>query len=125
MLGEDGGMTDLRHRVAQEIWNASYVYQELTLSTEPAQPELFLDAADAALADSLDAAWAEAEAALPDGWAILGLDHTAMMDQRWRAEAQSRIGPVVAWNRVRTVSAEGLTPAAALRALAAKLREVA
>ena len=50
-------MTDLRHRVAQEIWNASYVYQELTLSTDPAQPELFLDAADAALADSLDAAW--------------------------------------------------------------------
>lgn len=73
--------------------------------------------------DSLDAAWAEAEAALPEGWAMLQLHHTAMMDQRWQAEAQSRIGPVVAWNRVRTVIAEGLTPAAALRALTAKLRE--
>jgi hypothetical protein len=72
--------------------------------------------------DGLDAAWKAAEAALPEGWAIDNLRHTAMMDQRWQAEAGSRIGPVVQWNKVRTVIAEGPTPAAALRALAAHLR---
>ena len=82
------------------------------------------DGCVAVILGELDAAWQEAEAALPKGWAILQLHHTAMMDQRWQAEAQCRIGPVVAWNRVRTVIAEGSTPAAALRALAAKLREV-
>lgn len=79
--------------------------------------------AEVVVRGELDAAWAEVEAALPEGWAILQLHHTAMMDQRWQAEAQSRVGPVVMWNKVRTVIAEGLTPAAALRALAAKLPE--
>lgn len=70
---------------------------------------------------TLDEAWREAEAALPEGWSISELRHTAMLDQRWQAEAQRRIGPVIEWNRHRTVIAEGLTPAAALLALAAKL----
>ena len=82
-------------------------------------------AADPALAAALELglAWQEAEAALPEGWAKENLQHTAMMDQRWQAEAGSRIGPVIQWNKVRTVIAEGPTPAAALRALAARLRE--
>lgn len=65
--------------------------------------------------DSLDAAWAEAEAALPEGWGIGiqvppggypgGYEVGASGDTEW------------------TVQANGPTPAAALRALAAKLRE--
>ena len=126
-------MTDLRHRVAQEIWNASYVYQELTLSTEPAQPELFLDAADAALADSLDAAWAEAEAALPEGW-LLTLnrhkDGTALASTRSTAYRAGK-GEIGVLQRLAVLQgpfggsadASGPTPVVALHALVAKLRE--
>ena len=120
-------MTDLRHRVAQEIWNASYVYQELTLSTEPAQPELFLDAADAALAESLDAAWAEVEAALPEGWWIARIELSGMTTEDMGGN-RDRLTWWEAWARgPKDKDAKGVadTPAAALRALAAKLREVA
>jgi excisionase family DNA binding protein len=61
--------------------------------------------------DSLDAAWAEAEAALPEGWQDLYVErhfngYFANIDY-------DGPGPI----------GEGLTPAAALRALAAKLRD--
>jgi hypothetical protein len=59
--------------------------------------------------DSLDDAWAEAEAALPEGWIVRlegGLDHTYASAF---AHADYR------------VVAYGDTPVAALRALAAKL----
>lgn len=77
--------------------------------------------------DSLDAAWQEAEAALPEGnWSLhlqrealrpIGADYLAMADG-WGPmpvglirDAESIVGPY------------SPTPAAALRALAAKLRE--
>lgn len=66
--------------------------------------------------DSLDAAWAEAKAALPPG-------HT--MDLTLEDHVDG--GRFLAWTMRHTDSAilrgEGPTPAAALRALAAKLRE--
>lgn len=61
--------------------------------------------------DSIDEAWAAAEAALPEGWILRlegGLDHAY-------ASAFVRASE--------TVFARASTPAAALRALAAKLRE--
>lgn len=79
-----------------------------------------LDVVLAALRGSLDAAWAEAEAALPEGWFLVLSD-----DPRYSAEA-TREGyhdPAIGWVGVQTRDATGPTPAAALRALAATLRE--
>lgn len=73
-------------------------------------------------ADSLDAAWAEAEAALPEGWAIDGLYRVVartslereweviVHEDDWQGDEDNHHG-------------RGPTPAAALRALAARLRE--
>ena len=67
--------------------------------------------------DSLDAAWSEAEAALPEGW-------------RLRVETGDSLDPKPYWalaslqfDKEGVVETGGSTPAAALRALAAKLRE--
>lgn len=66
--------------------------------------------------DDLGAAWAEAEAALPEGWAISLL----WGGERWAAAA----GPWPDDGQRRTIYASAdTTPAAALRALAAALRE--
>lgn len=67
--------------------------------------------------DSLDAAWAEAEAALPDGWRIKEV-RVHDLDDEWGAEAENMTGV----GRYRWVE-HGPTPAAALRALTARLRE--
>lgn len=68
--------------------------------------------------DSIDAAWAAAEAALPEGWVIQSvLRCTPECWQAWAADpAEDASDPFVA-------IADGPTPAAALRSLAAKLRE--
>ena len=61
--------------------------------------------------DALDEAWREAEAALPEGWVITDLVLVALDGvTRWKAVAGRATG-------------EGPTPAAALRALAARLTE--
>ena len=67
---------------------------------------------------SLDEAWAEAEAALPEGWSIWWLHHRK---QAWEAVAgwDGATNPVEAL--VESAEDEP-TPAAALRALAAALR---
>lgn len=73
---------------------------------------------------SLDAAWAAVEAALPEGWRIEGVMLVDTSDDEdlnvelveWEAEASSDRGQ-------RSVTALGSTPAAALLALAEKLRE--
>jgi hypothetical protein len=72
---------------------------------------------------SLDAAWAEAEAALPEGWRIEGLWHSwppnPVLDPEWGTTvSNAQTGEMTI-----SVHADGPTPAAALRALAAKLRE--
>jgi len=69
--------------------------------------------------ESLDAAWAEAESALPEGWAIDRL--TRVWDavspvNHWRAWANRGDGSML--------SAWGQSPTAALLALAAQLRDV-
>lgn len=68
---------------------------------------------------SLDSAWAEAEAALPDGWDLSGVENASEGSGRyWTA------GAFLPWDEsAHDVIADGPTPAAALRALAAKLRE--
>lgn len=72
-----------------------------------------------ALAGALDVAWAEAEAALPEGWRIHMLSVTA--SDEWQAVAGVREDrgqdPFIALE-------VGPTPAAALRALTERLREV-
>lgn len=74
---------------------------------------------DAATPDTLDASWAEAEAALPKGWGI-ALSSDADSPDRYRAHA----GRVAFQWPPRIVGPEYKpTPAAALRALAARLRE--
>jgi hypothetical protein len=71
----------------------------------------------------LDLAWAEAESALPaDNWSVVGV---------WRYRVQGKRGPeewhATALSYPRTGGddehGEGPTPAAALRSLAARLRE--
>ena len=70
-------------------------------------------------ADSLDAAWQEAEAALPEGWGmqlIRGANvQTGERTPDYRAISFSGTMPVT--------DGYGPTPAVALRALAARLRE--
>jgi len=70
-------------------------------------------------APSLDAAWAEVEAALPEGWGILSLKSVGTL---WSASADAPSLVGLPWHE-RHVLAHGLTPAAALLALAAALRD--
>lgn len=72
-------------------------------------------------ADSLDAAWAEAEAALPDGWFIARLE-LLRLPTRDRPLWQVLTSRPMTSGSGAMASGEGPTPAAALRALAAKLR---
>lgn len=67
---------------------------------------------------TIDGAWAEVEAALPEGWSILSLKS---FGTGWgaAADAPSLAGP---WHK-RHARAHGPTPAAALLALAAALRD--
>ena len=70
-----------------------------------------------AYAESLDAAWTECEAALPRGWNL----YLALEAGEYKATAESD-DPEEVWLGARA-SDDGLTPAAALRQLAAKLKE--
>lgn len=68
---------------------------------------------------TLDEAWAEVEAALPEGWVIRRL-WRPVAEEPWGVDA----GPFPAKHGDdRSVFGGGPTPAAALRALARKLRE--
>jgi hypothetical protein len=70
-------------------------------------------------ADSLDAAWADAEAALPEGWRIKSLSMDAPPAwQAWAGATPEEAPGVDEWE-----AETGSTPAAALRALAERLRE--
>jgi hypothetical protein len=69
--------------------------------------------------ESLDDAWAEAEAALPEGWAW-GHVQLLVDDDGTNPEWQALVGCP---STNETESALGPSPAAALRALAEKLRE--
>lgn len=80
--------------------------------------ELFEDMVAKPLRDSLDAAWAEAEAALPEGHVLA---EVRLFDDGtlWGASTNNVTGVGrYHW------SGDGPTPAAALRALATNLREV-
>ncbi len=70
---------------------------------------------DVPVVDSLDAAWAEVEAELPEGRALHL--HRRDRSQALASDPTDRISDVKA-------DAYGDTPAAALRALAAKLRDL-
>lgn len=67
--------------------------------------------------DNLASAWAEAEAALPEGWRVESL--TWRYRAGWDVEVWSGPGHIARWE----MSGDGPTPAAALRALAVQLRE--
>jgi hypothetical protein len=83
---------------------------------------------------SLDAAWAEAEAALPEGWRFRYIAPAMYTGDNlpphlmWFASATPRgwfdfLGPYVEGVDDDCIEGIGPTPAAALRALAATLRE--
>jgi hypothetical protein len=79
-----------------------------------------VEALEAQIADSLDAAWAEAEAALPEErarWRV-GVSEKAGRDYQAYAQIDGAEGGNQWW-------ADGPTPAAALCALAAKWRATA
>lgn len=76
----------------------------------PGQPDV------PAQPDSLDAAWAEAEAALPEGWYISNV-RSKSPGGRWSASATLHGHDTGA-----NYSGFGETPPAALRALAARFR---
>lgn len=80
-----------------------------------------LTAAVARAEGELDAAWAEAEAALPEGWQTWL--RPGLFTDGW--EASGRVKGIwrLADGPVPETTAAGPTPAAALRALAAALRE--
>ena len=73
---------------------------------------------DSFLIDSLDAAWVEAETALPEGW-LFNIGRTAGVGAFWCAQAVAPYPDLTSVAEYRATS-----PASALRALAAKLREM-
>ena len=81
------------------------LYRDVALSTPP-EP-------------GLSEAWARAEAALPEGWYIIGVRQDGGSDMPWRATAY-REDPDLSWFQ-RHHRGTGPTPAAALLALAARL----
>ena len=68
--------------------------------------------------DSLDAAWVEAEAVLPDGAFLVLSDDPSYIAEATKLAKEGEGGYVVLFHE----EAMGPTPAAALRALAEKLR---
>ena len=89
-------------------------YHVVTIGPDatPEDVQAFRDAYD------LGCAWAEVEAALPDEWAIRIMTCNCSPDRTWKVSAGPDLGPLAD----PAVYVED-TPAAALRALAAKLRE--
>lgn len=119
-------MSDPTRRLAEWLDGEGYVVCEWDGDPEWAGRSVLTpvegweDAARAALSTTpapLDAAWAEAEAALPEGWRVTRLDYLRLRGE-WTAMAEHQ-------RDAGSVSAEGPTPAAALLALAEKLREFA
>jgi hypothetical protein len=85
--------------------------------------------AEVVVRGELDLAWAEAEAALPEGWAITSVERFHDLDgslSPWSvtASASDTTCPHCGADEQHYTIAQGPTAAAALRALAAKLREV-
>lgn len=79
------------------------------------------------LADSLDAAWAEVEAALPEGWLIVRLRRdwqipSSPISGEWLTTWDVMASPD---NGAALLEASGPSPAAALRALAASVKAAA
>jgi hypothetical protein len=72
--------------------------------------------------DSLDAAWAEAEAALPEGWS-LAVDRGPLEPRHVSGSACATATERTATGEGRQEKAFADSPAAALHALAAKLQE--
>jgi hypothetical protein len=77
--------------------------------------------------DSLDAAWAEVLALLPEGWRFMGVGQGQAHLAPWWASAIDAIAyarlNLATEDEGTLVTGKGDTPVAALRALAAKLRE--
>ena len=71
------------------------------------------------VATGLDAAWAAAEAALPEGWRLHSI---TVMDGGWGLWLAVAGRPVPLWQGRNSESGSGPTPADALLALAAALR---
>jgi hypothetical protein len=84
----------------------------------------FAALASAHAADSLDAAWQEAEAALPEGWSFWQMTEYSPEDgQSRRVSARVRLANVIdRRGNVPEISVSGPTLALALTALAAALR---
>ena len=88
----------------------------------------WIDEQGAPVASELDAAWAECEAALPVGWHIGGLAYLLPHDQEtfipgWQVDIARIVDGRWAEDSSPSPVGDGDTPAAALRALAARLRE--
>lgn len=95
-------------------------YMVVTIGPDPTPESVqaFRDAYD------LAAAWAEAEAALPEGWRLYGVQYTG--DEPWSLRVWRAWAGLVPYGEDENPyrASVGYTPAAALRALAAKLREM-
>ena len=98
--------------MARSMTNEMLPDHSLVVSAEFLRDQVEMIEAEAG---SLDAAWAEAEAALLEGWVILGLDYGIAL-RGWETRASDPYEEAIP-----IVLGIGPTPAAALRALAAKL----
>jgi hypothetical protein len=84
---------------------------------EPSADQLMIRDLEMAYADSLDAAWAAAEAALPEGW------HLSVLGGMVRTGFANGPTTAHAIGATTSQSAVGDTPAAALQALAIRIKE--
>lgn len=110
-------MDDLRTAIQQVLdRDGKHDWDETARLTDIVAGKVWNELHEFPFADSLDAAWAEAEAALPEGCTFDGVRRSALgMKDEWVASYNDEGG----W-----FNFYGPTPAAACRALAAKLREV-
>ena len=140
LMGPDGhvvGVVGARHRPWQRT-GSSFLdgepphfapgSQHLDIIWGDAQRAIPLAATDrdgclAVFMSGLDAAWAEAEAALPEGWCVSEILNAIPAHGTLPTSKASAIAAPIDPDGPESVFAHGPTPAAALRALAAKLRD--
>ena len=91
--------------LVQADWRGEY--------TDPQFRQLYVEPSEVQPADSIDAAWTEAEAALPEGWHIDRLNRNGPQDWTAYASEAPHLGLEMGAHN---------TPAAALRALTTRLK---
>ena len=120
--------TEAGKRLLAYLFEPGQPDDDLGLAGDDPEPWVTAILAIEAEAGSLDAAWAEAEAALPEGWMLYEVAQCEQAPGKWLANASHLLSGTLDprghphWD---FCHGEGPTPASALHELAARLSSVA